>query len=226
VDLATGSIPVTLSFSGITQPGVTGLTTSSTGPNPPSGFQLGNPATFYNLTTTAVFSSVEACINNSGITASSQLFHFQAGAWLNVTTSVDTTTHIICGHVTSFSPFAVFDPALVAAIQSPVAADGSSVFNANRGVVPVKFALTLSGTTTCQLPAATISVFRKSGNTEVPINQTDFILPSDTGTNFRIDTASCQYLYNLAVKSLGTGVYVVQINVGGDVVGIAVFGLK
>lgn len=28
-------------------------------------------------------------------------------AWVNVTASVDTTNHVICGNTTSFSPFAV-----------------------------------------------------------------------------------------------------------------------
>jgi hypothetical protein len=53
VDATTGTSPVKLTFTTVTQPGVTSLTTSSGGPPPPSGFQLGNPAVYYNLTTTA-----------------------------------------------------------------------------------------------------------------------------------------------------------------------------
>jgi hypothetical protein len=55
--------------------------------------------------------------------------------------------------VTSGSPCA-------AAVQSPIKSDGTSVFKANRGVVPVKFTLSVNGAATCQLPAATISLTR------------------------------------------------------------------
>ena len=40
----------------------------------------------------------------------------------------------------------------VAAVVQPIKADGTSVFSANRGVVPVKFTLTSDGMPTCQLP--------------------------------------------------------------------------
>jgi hypothetical protein len=113
-----------------------------------------------------------------------------------------------------------------AAIQPPINANGSSVFNARRGVVPVKFALTVNGTPTCQLPAATISVTRTAGGSLGAINESDFTQPSDAGANFRVDAASCQYVYNLGVSSLGAGTYLVQINVGGSVVGSATIALK
>ena len=113
-----------------------------------------------------------------------------------------------------------------AAIQPPINANGSSVFNAKRGVVPVKFTLTSNGTPTCQLPAATISVARTAGGMLGAINESDFTQPSDTGANFRIDTGSCQYVYNLGTSSLGAGTYLVQINIGGGAVGSGAFSLK
>jgi hypothetical protein len=113
VDATTGASPVTLTFSTITQGGVTSLATSSTGPAPSAGFALGSPAEYYNLSTTAVFSGlISICINYTGITfaPSPQLFHYNGSAWVSVTTSVDTVNHIICGSVTSLSPFAIFQP--------------------------------------------------------------------------------------------------------------------
>ncbi len=113
VDTTTGTTPVTLTFANVAQPGVTTLTTSSTGPAAPSGFQLGNPGVYYNLSTTATYTgSVMICINYSGITFTQppQLFHYQSGAWTNVTTSVNVTTMIVCGSTSSFSPFALFQP--------------------------------------------------------------------------------------------------------------------
>jgi hypothetical protein len=113
-----------------------------------------------------------------------------------------------------------------AAIQPPINANGSSVFNAKRGVVPVKFTLAVNGTSTCQLPPATISLSRTAGGTLGTINESDFLQPSDTGSNFRVDTAACQYVYNLGSSSLGAGTYLVQINMGGGAVGTGTFSLK
>ncbi len=120
-----------------------------------------------------------------------------------------------------------FTPAqYTAAIQPPIKADGSSVFNASRGVVPVKFTLALNGAATCQLPAATISLTRTAGGAPGPINQGDYTAPSDNGSNFRVDTSNCQYVYNLATGSLGPGTYLVQISISGVVAGSGTFGLQ
>lgn len=40
-----------------------------------------------------------------------KLFHWYGGHWDDVTTSVDTTNHIVYGQVTSLSPFFIGDPA-------------------------------------------------------------------------------------------------------------------
>jgi hypothetical protein len=113
-----------------------------------------------------------------------------------------------------------------ATVQPPINTNGSSVFNAKRGVVPVKFTLASNGTATCQLPDATIAVTRTAGGTLGAINESDFTQPSDTGANFRIDATGCQYIYNLGVGSLGTGTYLVQIKIGGTTVGSATLALK
>ena len=119
VDMATGATPVSLTFDNITQPGATSLETSSSGPAPPVGFQLGTPAIYYELRTTAAFSGqVQVCINYSGTSLDSnkpkendlKLSHLEGGAWVNRTISLDTVANIICASVTSFSPFTVFEP--------------------------------------------------------------------------------------------------------------------
>jgi hypothetical protein len=229
VDSTTGTTPVTVSFSSVAKDGTTTLVTSSSDPPPPAGFQLGTPATYYNLTTTAVFSGpIVVCINYSGQGFSDpstiQLFHYENGSWVDVTTSVNTAMTTVCGSVNSLSPFAVFQSSYKAIIQPPINADGSSVFKANRGVVPVKFILTNNGVATCQLPSAKILLARTAGGTVGPVNENDFLVPSDQGSAFRID--SCQYVYNLGTGSLGTGTYKVQIQIGPVVVGSASFGLQ
>src|SRR6266568_4153903 len=115
-------------------------------------------------------------------------------------------------------------PAYAAQIQQPINADGTSVFNVRRGVVPVKFALTLDGVATCDLPSATIAVTRTAGGVIGPIDESSYTGPADTGSNFRID--SCQYIYNLSASALGTGTYRVDIIINGQVVGSATFALR
>ena len=112
MDLTSGTSPVSLTFSTVTDSGTTSLITSSSGPTGPSGFSLGDPPTYYYLTTTAQFSgAITVCIDYSGITFVNpppRLFHFENGAWVDATTSLDTTNQVICGAVSALSPFALF----------------------------------------------------------------------------------------------------------------------
>jgi len=229
VDTSTNSAPVALTFSSVGQPGNTTLTTSSSGPVMPAGFQLGNPATFYGLSTTAAYSgAISICINYTGVSFSDPselaLFHFENNSWVNITTSVDTANMVICGSVTSLSPFAVLQSTYSASVQQPINPDGTSVFKASRGVVPAKFSLTTQGIASCQLPPATVSLTRIAGGTIGPIDENVYVSSADTGSNYRI--SDCQYVYNLAAPSLGTGTYRVAISIKGVVVGTGIFGLK
>ena len=104
--------------------------------------------------------------------------------------------------------------------------DGSRVFNSKRGVVPVKFTLAVNGAATCELPPATLSLIRTAGGEIGPINESVFAQSADTGPNFRIDTMGCQYVYNLASSAVGSGTYLVRINIQNVVVGEAEFTLK
>jgi len=115
-------------------------------------------------------------------------------------------------------------PSYAGQVQAPINSDGTSTFNVRRGVVPVKFNLTLGGAATCELPPATIAVTRTAGGVIGEINESDYSGNADTGANFRID--SCQYLYNLNSRALGVGTYRVDILIGGQVVGNASFGLN
>jgi len=229
VDSTTNMNPVTLSFSSVTQSGMTTLSTSTVGTAPPSGFQLGTPPVYYDLKTTATFSgSVSVCVNYAGTSFNGQtsprLFHYENGAWVDITTSLDTAHTTICGSATSFSPFILAQPVYAAQVQDPINADGSSVFNAKKGVVPVKFTLALGNVPTCTLPTASIVVIRTSGNTPGTIDESVYENSSDNGSYFRV--AGCQYIYNLASKALAAGTYQVQIAIGTSAVGSGTFGLK
>jgi hypothetical protein len=115
-------------------------------------------------------------------------------------------------------------PVYAGQVQSPINPDGSSTFNVRRGVVPVRFNLTLDGVATCDLPPATIAVTRTAGGAIGQVNESDYSGNADTGSNFRI--SNCQYVYNVNARALGVGTYRVDILIAGQVVGSAVFGLN
>jgi N-acetylneuraminic acid mutarotase len=125
--------------------------------------------------------------------------------------------------VYSFTPNCTPTP-YSARVQPPINADGTSVFTVRRGVVPVKFTLTQDGSPTCALPPATIVVTRTAGGTLGSVNESVYSGPSDSGSNFRID--SCQYIYNLNSSALGVGTYRIDILINAQVVGSGVFQLK
>ncbi len=113
VDPTTGETPVTVTFDNVTIGGTTSVTTSGTGALPPSGFKLGQPPIYYEISTTATYGgSITICIDYSGISFANEnrlkLFHRQDSSWVNVTTSLDTENDIICGTMESLSPFAIF----------------------------------------------------------------------------------------------------------------------
>lgn len=114
VDPDTLTTPVTITFENVTNAGATYLNISQNGAPPPAGFKLGNPPTYYNITTTAAYSgSIQICINYSGISFGNEsnlrLFHLEGGVWVDCTVSLNTTNKIICANVTSLSLFAIFE---------------------------------------------------------------------------------------------------------------------
>jgi len=108
---------LTMTFENVTVAGNTSVEISSTGPTLPSGFMLGNPPTYYDITTTSVFSgSISLCFNYTGLTfegdeSNLKLYHFVNGDWADETLSIDIVNNIICASVTSLSPFVILAPA-------------------------------------------------------------------------------------------------------------------
>lgn len=111
---------ISVTFAEVTNAGFTSVGTSANGPTPPAGFQLGSGALYYDIQTTATYTApITLCFQYDTIAFPdpnlAQLFHYENGAWVDITTSNDTTNLVICGTSTSLSPFAVFkkqsDPA-------------------------------------------------------------------------------------------------------------------
>jgi hypothetical protein len=150
-----GTAPVTLSFADVTGGGETTLEVidpAATGsPAPPEGFSLGDPPLYYEIETTAVFNgAVSVCFNYAGISfgaGTPRLFHFEGGAWTDITSTVDTVNTVICGVTTSLSPFGIFvSPLKVAGFYAPVSQVPGAI-NAVKGgaTVPLRFNVFVDG---------------------------------------------------------------------------------
>ena len=108
-----GQTIATVTFTSVTTGGFTTvvpLTSTSIGFIPlPANFALGNPAVYYDISTTAVYSApITICLQYySNSAGTPHMLHYTAGSWFDVTTSVNPTTFTVCGQVNSFSNFVV-----------------------------------------------------------------------------------------------------------------------
>lgn len=105
----------TVTFSDVISAGDTTVITSAAGPASPAGFQLGDPAIYYDIRTTATFNSpATVCIDYVPSQYADpnilRLFHYENDVWTDVTLSNDTLAGNICGQVSIFSPFAIMQP--------------------------------------------------------------------------------------------------------------------
>jgi hypothetical protein len=140
-----------LTFDEVTTPGATTFAVVGTAPPVPPDFQIGDPPVFYDISTTASFTSVEVCIRydetSIGVPETDlALLHHASGSgtWVNVTTSVNYDDNVICGTVTSLSPFAIARPTTVGVGDGPLPARvafGLAHPNPSQGVTRFTLAL-------------------------------------------------------------------------------------
>lgn len=108
---------LTVIFSQVTTAGLTAVSSSSEGPSSSTGFILqpsGAPV-YYEVQTTAEFvPPVELCFTYDpaldpwpDCPFPMRLVHFNGTAWVDVTSAWDCEAHLVCGMVTSLSPFAL-----------------------------------------------------------------------------------------------------------------------
>ena len=129
-----GPAPVSVTFGQVTSPGTTTLA-SVNAPQPPPNFKTTNPQISFDLTTTAKFAvppGATVCVSYSNLNPTPtnlSLMHLENGQWVDRTVSIDTVHQIICANpsvtnkqgvpgVSSFSPFAVFEPVSVVTITA------------------------------------------------------------------------------------------------------------
>jgi hypothetical protein len=120
LDDGTGATPVVLTFDTVEGEGTTSLTIPEAPPSLPSGFQYGDPASYFEIETTATFDGlVTVCVTFDPAAytdpASVRLLHFipdpDPGSWVDVTVlPVDAINGIACGRTDSFSPFVLVEP--------------------------------------------------------------------------------------------------------------------
>lgn len=141
------TVPVELTFDEITGTGSCTVTTQQAGTPPPSGFKIGQPPTYYAITTTAEFDGlITICVNYSGISFGNEngikLFHDVGGNWDDITTSLDIDTTTVCGRTDGLSPFALFEPSYQFVGFLPPVENPPTVNRAKAGrTVPVKWRL-------------------------------------------------------------------------------------
>jgi tripartite motif-containing protein 71 len=111
-DTVTGGTPVTVTFATVSHGGSTSVGVGESGPALPAGLSPGNPPLFYDVSTTAGYlATLTVCVSYAptryGSIANLSLLHYENGSWLDITTSNNTISHVICGNVSSLSPFVV-----------------------------------------------------------------------------------------------------------------------
>jgi len=222
-----GAEPVSLTFSNVTAAGETTVAVIEPGaaPPPPSGFQLG--PVYYEVSTTASFSGpITLCFGYGSVDAGTpRLFHFENGAWVDITSTVDTSTRTVCGTASSLSPFAVFvSPITRTGFYAPVNPEAGFVNTVKGGsTVPLKFNVYVNGVEKTDTEGLQFSL-AQVGCSFAAEDPVDFVTTG--GTSLRYDTAAGQFVQNWKTPT-SRGCYVVRMTTTEDRVSIsAVFKTK
>jgi hypothetical protein len=111
------TVGASLTFPAVTAPGDTTVVgVSNVTAALSSNFSFNDGVTFLDISTTATIDTTSApitvCLDYAiaGVVSDPttlRLLHAESGVWTDVTTSLDTVAHVICGEVTTLSPFAV-----------------------------------------------------------------------------------------------------------------------
>jgi hypothetical protein len=121
--------PATITFDDVISGGETTVQVISNLSTVPIGYRVGSPPAQYDITSTATFNgSVQICLHYAASSfsyaATAKLFHFESGAWKDITTSRDMDNQIICGKTTSFSPFILAEPIVYSLTVTQVGSGG------------------------------------------------------------------------------------------------------
>lgn len=218
-DVPPGAQPISLGFSSVTAAGETTVTVidPQEAPAPPAGFELGG--LYYDISTTAEFDGpVQVCFSYAGVDfgpGSPRLFHYESGAWVDITTSVDTVNQVICGATASFSPFAIFvSPIVRVGFHAPVSQTPGFVNVVKAGAtVPLKFNVYVNGveqTDTAGLSFGVWSVGCTGTTAEDPVDFT-----TSGATSLRYDASAGAFVQTWKTPAV-PGCYAVRMTTTAD----------
>jgi hypothetical protein len=210
---------ISVTFSEVINPGQTTISTSQSNP----GSNLANfqfLGTYSKINTNASFSGpvIVGFAYSPNIPSEDenmlQVLHWDGTSWTNVTDHMDTESNIIYAQVNSFSWFALgfisVKPYVYSGVLQPINVDGSSIFKL-RSTVPVKFQLKDDSGNFVGNAEAKIYVAKISDGVSGSEMEAISTSAASTGNNFRYDTASNQYIFNLGTKSLSVGTWQIRI---------------
>jgi hypothetical protein len=215
-----GQGPVTVTFGEVTSAGETTVTVVDPSQVPPIGNgTVAIGGVVYEVQTTATFTGlVELCFSYAGInfgTATPRLFHFENGAWVDITTSVDPNTQTICGATTTLSPFAVLVSHVVrTGFRAPVNPIVGFLNTVKGGAtVPLKFNVYIDGIEKKTTDGLQFSVQTISCDSSAPQDPVDFTVAGET--NLRYDSAAGYFIQNWKVPNTA-GCYMVRMTTAQD----------
>jgi photosystem II stability/assembly factor-like uncharacterized protein len=185
---APGSSLVSVTFSAVTAPGDTAYTVAG-GFSAPGGFAFGTPPVVVDVTSTAHYlAPITVCVSFAGQSflrpEALRIFHFEGGAWVDRTISVDDAAKMACALVTSLSPFAVAEeldttaPVISASVAGASGANGWYVGPVQIAwtVTDPESAITSSGcdavTLTADTPGATVTCAASSHGGDASASET------------------------------------------------------
>jgi uncharacterized repeat protein (TIGR01451 family) len=160
---------------------------------------------------------VEVCINYSDISFPNEnklkLLHYDsaAGKWVNVTTSKDTVNHIICGSVSSLSPFVIAEDDSTADLRLTM----NGVKSASKGNTLVTYTITVTNSgpdaassvvVTDPVPSGTtfVSASANKGSLNTPAVGGTGTVRWSVGDLLSSGTAAAQISVTVAVKGKST----------------------
>jgi alpha-tubulin suppressor-like RCC1 family protein len=164
-DVTTGKQVATITFSSVTNPGQTTVTSGITAPATPTLQATCSPTFALDVTTTAVFSGdATVCVTPSQLgstcAANASLWHHNGSAWDQLPAPANTPAGQICGITTSFSPFAVFAPLMPQTITfggaPTVKVGGTGMVTATGGASPNPVILSSQTPSICTVAGSTV----------------------------------------------------------------------
>ncbi len=238
VDKTTETIPVTVTFQNVTDPGTTSLTTSNSGPPPPVGFRSCTTPTYYDITTTAESSGTIQlelgyteldCQNGEQLSVfvgktQKPTMDFQLLSSI-LKTMGDMKTATVTRNALSF--FALFEPAVQAiGLEPPMAElvpEGELPIPLPRNTfklgqtLPLKLQLVFEDRilTDADVAAPQIVELVRQGDDPIDLESEDIDAGIANDSDLRFRFSELHWVYNLSTKGLSTGTYAITIEILG-----------